>query len=371
MEDKLGWDLNWKLSFDNLKESDTTKHIHRLHPYKGKFIPQLVEYFLDGYIDEFKKEKYFNKNDIVLDPFCGSGTTLAQANELGMHAIGIDISSFNSFIANCKISEYDTTSLEKNIDVITEKLVKSTKFIKDIEFEQNLVEKLREFNDKYFPVPSFKYKLKRKFINEDKYGQKKEEEFLSVYKNLVKKYRIELLKQNPKTFIEKWYFKNIIDELNFVFDEIKSIKDANNKNILALILSRTMRSCRATTHSDLATLVEPISTTYYCPKHGKICKPIFSIIKCWKVYSKDTVKRIKEFEKQKTGTCQYCLSGDARTINISMVLFKKNKSFTDILNKQKISGIFSSPPYVGLIDYHEQHPMLTICSALKEKMNLR
>ncbi|GHT45925.1 site-specific DNA-methyltransferase [Endomicrobiia bacterium] len=354
-KDKLGWDLNWKLSFDNLKESDTTKHIHRLHPYKGKFIPQLVEYFLDGHIDEFKKEKYFNKNDIVLDPFCGSGTTLAQANELGMHAIGIDISSFNSFIANCKISEYDTTSLEKNIDVITEKLVKSIKFTKDIEFEQNLVEKLREFNDKYFPVPSFKHKLKRKFINEDKYGQKKEEEFLSVYKNLVKKYRIELLKQNPKTFIEKWYFKNIIDELNFVFDEIKSIKDANNKNILALILSRTMRSCRVTTHSDLATLVEPISTTYYCPKHGKICKPIFSIIKWWKVYSKDTVKRIKEFEKLKTGTCQYCLSGDARTINISMVLSKKNKSFADILNKQKISGIFSSPPYVGLIDYHEQH----------------
>ncbi|GHT61978.1 hypothetical protein AGMMS50222_02780 [Endomicrobiia bacterium] len=41
--------------------------------------------------------------------------------------------------------------------------------------------------------------------------------------------------------------------------------------------------------------------------------------------------------------------------NLSMVLSKKNKSFADILNKQKISGIFSSPPYVGLIDYHEQH----------------
>ena len=38
-KEKLGSDLNWALSFDNLKEADTTKHVHRLHPYKGKYIP--------------------------------------------------------------------------------------------------------------------------------------------------------------------------------------------------------------------------------------------------------------------------------------------------------------------------------------------
>ena len=32
-KEKLGNDLNWKLSFDNLKESDTTKHVHRIHPW--------------------------------------------------------------------------------------------------------------------------------------------------------------------------------------------------------------------------------------------------------------------------------------------------------------------------------------------------
>ncbi|MFC1485280.1 site-specific DNA-methyltransferase, partial [bacterium] len=66
---KLGQDLNWTLSFDLLKESERTKHVHRLHPYKGKFIPQLVEYFLDKNIDDFKKEIYFKRGDIILDPF--------------------------------------------------------------------------------------------------------------------------------------------------------------------------------------------------------------------------------------------------------------------------------------------------------------
>src|SRR3989344_8339825 len=53
---QLGHDLNWGLSFSHLRESDTTKHVHRLHPYKGKFIPQLVEYFLDSHLNTFKKQ---------------------------------------------------------------------------------------------------------------------------------------------------------------------------------------------------------------------------------------------------------------------------------------------------------------------------
>ena len=118
----LGEDLNWHLSFVEYKESERTKHVHRLHPYKGKFIPQLVEYFLDSHIDEFKKEVYFQRGDIVLDPFCGSGTTLVQANELGMHAIGIDISSFNVMITNVKIAKHNLDLLSKAIRLLTSKL---------------------------------------------------------------------------------------------------------------------------------------------------------------------------------------------------------------------------------------------------------
>ena len=97
-KDQLGEDLNWALSFDQYKEAETTKHVHRLHPYKGKFIPQLVEYFIDNHTDDFKKDVYFKTDDIILDPFSGSGTTLVQANEMGMHSIGIDISHFNCMI---------------------------------------------------------------------------------------------------------------------------------------------------------------------------------------------------------------------------------------------------------------------------------
>jgi len=163
------------------------------------------------------------------------------------------------------------------------------------------------------------------------------------------------MQEKNNTFLDKWYSKQVRNEIDYVYSLIKSIEDEDIKNILFIILSRTIRSCRATTHADLATLLEPVTTTYYCGKHGKMCKPLFSILKWWKTYTKDAVSRLLSFDKLKTNTHQICLVGDSRTIDIFNEVKKYSPDFYELLNKKKINGIFSSPPYVGLIDYHEQH----------------
>lgn len=354
-KDQLGDDLNWALSFEQYKESETTKHVHRLHPYKGKFIPQLVEYFLDGHTDKFKKDACFQPGDIVLDPFSGSGTTMVQACELEIHAIGIDVSAFNALIGNCKVAKYNLIDIQIEVSRITASLKSFLTESRTLDFDDNLLRELSIFNAEYFPVPEYKYKVKRKQIDEDKYGKDKEKQLLPIYEKLVRQYEIQLKQGKDESFLDKWYTKQIRDEIHYVHNEISKTNNPDTKNILNVILSRTIRSCRATTHADLATLKEPITTTYYCSKHGKMCKPLFSILKWWESYTKDTIKRLVDYDRVRKNTYHVCLTGDSRAIDILKELNTLNPDFAKLIKKKKIKGIFSSPPYVGLIDYHEQH----------------
>ena len=353
---ELGHDLNWHLSFEQYKESETTKHVHRLHPYKGKFIPQLVEYFIDAHVDEFKTEACFQPGDIVLDPFCGSGTTLVQANELGMYAVGVDVSLFNAMISNLKLAEVNLDALENAMYTVENCIASDLEGRKGRAFEEDLLTAISEFNSIYFPRKDFRYQVRLGLIDEDSYGPERANAFLPEYFALAQKHGVCYeISTDEDGFMGSWYHKSVRSEIDTAKRYIEDHRDPLIRDLLRLILSRTVRSSRATTHSDLATLIRPVTTTYYCGKHSQVCKPLFSMLAWWRRYSRDTIKRIAEFSQLRTDTTQVCLTGDSREVDLFTGLTDHDKRLGARARKQKIKGIFSSPPYVGMIDYHEQH----------------
>ena len=265
--------LNW--TEKQLPERERTKHVHRLHPYLGKYIPQLTEVFL---------RKFFTPEMTVLDPFSGSGTTLIQANELGVHSIGCDISAFNILLGTVKTATYNISQLNKEVTDILDK----TALLAGHEAPLLPVDKLPE---------------------------------------------VDLQIENA--YLKEWFASQALEEL-LIFRSL--ISNYKHQEFLKLVLSRAARSARQTTHFDLDFPKKPVTEPYYCHKHSRTCTPTKTAFKFLARYGRDNFHRVEEFSKIRTSAKVKLIHGDSRTTKFPQV-----------------DGVITSPPYVGLIDYHEQH----------------
>src|SRR6185437_9873508 len=83
------------------KNRQATRYsVHGLHEYKGKFNPQVAKSILNIF--------GVRQTQRVLDPFCGSGTTLVECAHMGALGYGTDINPFAVYLANAKLCALTT-----------------------------------------------------------------------------------------------------------------------------------------------------------------------------------------------------------------------------------------------------------------------
>jgi hypothetical protein len=253
-------DLHLSWSEAELPERERTKHVHRLHPYLGKFVPQLVEALL---------ERYVRPGGRVLDPFAGSGTTLVQALESGRDAVGVDVAAFNCLLMRVKTNRYDPFLLGTELRDAGTRLGRSS--------------------------------------------------------------------EQPTRYLREWYAPRAAGELLHFRSLLEGYEHAD---VLRIVLARAARSARLTTHFDLELPKAPQRTPYWCHKHRRTCRPVEEANKFLSRYLSDTLARLEEFQRVRArGRVAAVVHGDAREVALA----------------GPFDGVVTSPPYPGLIDYHEQH----------------
>ena len=258
--DELSEDLHLSWSEQELPERERTKHVHRLHPYLGKFVPQLVEALLGRYV---------RPGGRVLDPFAGSGTTLVQCLESGYDAVGVDVAAFNCLLMRVKTARYDPFRLESEIRDVSGRNGRSARRPQGY---------LREW-----------------FA--------------------------------PQAAAELLHFRSLVDEYE-------------HADVLRVVLARAARSARLTTHFDLDFPRAPQREPYWCHKHRRECAPVQEAGKFLARYLLDTLERIAAFQRVRSRThAAEVLHGESGEVAL----------------EGTFDAILTSPPYPGLIDYHEQH----------------
>lgn len=90
----------------NILTNSVTAQTHGFHKYPAKFIPQIPRWAIDKYLTG-------QNGKLILDPFCGSGTTLVEGILAGHNVIGIDIDPLSVLISKVKTTPVDVYELNK------------------------------------------------------------------------------------------------------------------------------------------------------------------------------------------------------------------------------------------------------------------
>jgi DNA modification methylase len=93
----------------SINTNSVTLNTHGFHKYPAKFIPQIPQWAINKYLKN-------RTNKLILEPFCGSGTTLVESALSGNYSIGIDIDPFSALISKVKTTKIDITKLNLIVD---------------------------------------------------------------------------------------------------------------------------------------------------------------------------------------------------------------------------------------------------------------
>jgi len=121
IEERLDQDEDWDYA-----QVDTKIATHCFHTYPAMMIPQVARRLI---------EMYSNKDDVMLDPFCGSGTVLVESKIAGLSSYGIDLNPLAGLLSRVKTTPLDIADLqERSISLLNDSIEDQRQIKSDPDF---------------------------------------------------------------------------------------------------------------------------------------------------------------------------------------------------------------------------------------------
>jgi len=157
-------------------KADTSYLTHGIHEYPARMIPQIAKRLI---------LRYSPKGGKILDPFCGSGTTLVEARLACRYSIGVDINPLAVLLSKVKVTPID-------------------------------------FKKAGFDAAEFLTKLETDYIHAKKLG-KLPDPPVHIYKNLL-----------------HWFKEYVARDLEFIYKKIQEVENSDIRDLLKIVFSDTV-----------------------------------------------------------------------------------------------------------------------------------
>ena len=105
--------LKYKDESWDFRSANTKEYTHCFHTYPAMMIPQIARKLLKTYGIE---------GGWLLDPYCGTGTSLVEASLFGMHSVGCDINPLVRLIATAKTAPVCLQTLDGTLSQLNDHL---------------------------------------------------------------------------------------------------------------------------------------------------------------------------------------------------------------------------------------------------------
>ena len=230
-----------KGSILNILTNNVTAHTHGFHKYPAKFIPHIPRWAINKYLSG-------QKNRTVLDPFCGSGTTLVEGMLAGHNVIGIDVDPLSCLIAKVKTTSVNISELNKISNWLAKeiKTKKKGKFKPDCQtiehwFSQEAINKLSVIRTLINQLP-------------EKFGNNKnirniQHLLIICFSSIIRRVS-NADNESQKTYVSHTHIKTPEESLNLFFSQLDLFEERISefsKNIKPKLRNRII--CSSSTES--------------------------------------------------------------------------------------------------------------------------